>query len=216
MAVIVVRIEGDGLERMLAGGRALQKKGPGEMQRGLIDGGRKVTTQVKRALVDQTSIKKRVIDGAVRGFAEPSRWIIRGVGQGVDITDVRSVSGGKYTKRDRRALRRHFAKYQPRDYHGRFAPWGDGDERAFAEFLRRDLRSKAVTAYVWRGRKTFWQSFRDGGGAYKAIRANGRRQTLYGPAPAKELVKDDSAAAFHAGADGVRRQVEARLRRLMP
>lgn len=195
---IIARLEGDGLRRMIAGAERLGAKGRTEMQRGLISGGRKVTTKVKRALKVQTSIKKRGVDRRVTDHAEPLRWVITGQGKGVPIVEVDRVTG--------RTLRKRSASKHPRDARGRFMDWPDPR-----------LEKGGVTATVWGQSRTFWRSYKSArtGRLVQRPPEQGEEQ-LFGPAIAKEIVKDQSAAAFHAGAQLVQGEVRRRLGRLMP
>ncbi len=184
-----MKIEGDGIRRLERAVKKLGKSGKTEIKRGLISGGRKVTPKVKSALVRQTSIKKRSVDRQVTDRATDDAWIITVRGGGVPIREVQKVSGRKLRKRNPRN--------QPRDASGRFANWP------------RKLGA-GVTATVWGGSRTFFQSYKDDRG-FRSIRSGGEHQTIYGPSPAKEAIKDQSADAFNQGARLIQTEVEGRL-----
>lgn len=192
MPTIEIRLEGDGLKRLRRGTQRLHERTNEAIQRGLISGGRKTTSEMKKALVKQTSVNKRPIDHRVRGYAKPNEWVINARGPGVDITDVKKVSGRIVKTRD--------LANQPRDSSGRFALW----PRRFG---------KGVTATVWGESRTFWQSFKDEKG-FRAQRASRKIQTLFGPNIADEAVKDESARAFNVGARMTLVKIEGRIAKL--
>ncbi|XWN29942.1 MAG: hypothetical protein ROR55_20970 [Devosia sp.] len=211
MSVVQIRLEGEGINRMLYAAEALGERGRREFSRGLQAGGKKTTTEIKKALVFQTAVKKRPIDRAINGRSQGLlTYIIHADGKGVPIKDMRKVAGGKHSKRDRKRLRQHYGKNQPRDARGRFADWPIEDRRKF-EKLTRGIVGDNVTATVWKDNRTFFQSFRAGKDKFVAIRSDGTQQRLYGPSPAKEAVKDESAAAFHAGLPLVQARIHKRI-----
>ena len=77
-----------------------------------------------------------------------------------------------------------------------------------------------VTAEPWGVSHTFARSFKTSGkGLLRARRGQAREpiRSLRGPAPAKELVKDESAATFEAGVEAIVEPIVLRrLARLMP
>lgn len=68
---------------------------------------------------------------------------------------------------------------------------------------------RGVSAFVWGRQQTFEHTFIVArfGNVYKRTgRARGPIESLYGPAIPKELVKDESLAAFYAGGQGVAKE----------
>ena len=197
MTQIVVKVSGDGISRFNAAVQRLgSTKVDQEIKRGLIDGGRRTTTAVKKGLVRQTGIKRTVLNRKVTGFYDPSRdaWVIKGQGAGVPFGELQKVSV--------KPLARRSVFDQPRDAMGRFAKWPD------------PMREKGrVTASVWGARKRFAWSLGDGG-VFKTMPPDAAVHRMFGPAPWKELVKDQSAAAFHQGAIMTQGKIEGRLVKL--
>ncbi|XWN30020.1 MAG: hypothetical protein ROR55_21385 [Devosia sp.] len=211
MSVVQIRLQGDGINRMVYAAEALGKRGRREFSRGLHAGGKKTNTEVKKALVSQTAIKRRPIDNRVKGRVQDMlTYVITASGKGVPIKDVRSVKGGRGSGRDRKKLRKHIAGRQPRDDIGRFAKWSKAD-RLRAQEEARGFVGNNVTTTVWKDDRTFFQSFRSGKDTFVAIRRNGRFQNLYGPSPAKEAVKDESKQAFDLGLPLVQKRIHKRI-----
>lgn len=202
MADISITIGGDGLDKLIRGTGRIHKAGAQEIRRGLISGGRKVTTQVKRAMVAQTGIKPHSISRRTTGYYDAGRnaWIIKGQGKGVKLDEVKGVRAGAYTPRKSKGPGSRAD--QPRDAQGRFATWPNPR-------LARGL----VTAAVWNSPRRFAYSYRDGGIFRSAMPGKPINQ-LFGPAVYKELVKDQSAAAFRSGAVLVQGEIRRRLVRL--
>lgn len=195
MAQVIVRLEGEGIDRLHRAAARLGEQGELEMRRGLSNGGRKLTTQVKRALVRQTNVKKRAVDRRVSGYydAALNAYVIRAVGKGVTLDEVQGTRAGAYTPRDPRD--------QPRDARGRFAVWPNPK-------LARGLVSSAM----WNNPRRFAWSYFDG--RYRSAPPDKPRHTLYGPSVPKELVKGQSLAAFHTGTGIVLAEIERRIARV--
>ncbi|MCF3935021.1 hypothetical protein L1787_16575 [Acuticoccus sp. M5D2P5] len=196
MAGITIKLEGDGHERLMQAVDALGKRGRSELKRSLISGGRKTTTQVKKALTEQTSIKKRVIDGRTVDFYAEGEgsmsWTIQVSGTGVQPTDLKSIRSRKGRDRSR----------QPRDAYGRFGNWPNPG-----------LAKGRVTATVWDKKRTFAYS-EQRFGKFKTFWPDKPVHNIFGPAPAEEAVKDQSAQAFHAGLPIIQANLAGRIVKL--
>lgn len=197
MVEILMRLEGDGIRRMIRAAEALGARGRTEMQRGLISGGRKLTTKVKRSLESQTNLKKRSVDRRVSGRFDSAvpAWIITGHGKGVTLDEVKGTKAGGVKPRD--------PSRQPRDAFGRFAEWPNPR-----------IASGLVSSAPWGASRRFAYSYRDHRGRLVSAPPHLPINVLYGPAVWKELVKDESAAAFHRGARDVEAEILKRITRL--
>jgi hypothetical protein len=203
---IVARYDGSGLLTMMRSAETLAS--PARYERALHEGARaagdKVRTVVRKALQRQTGVKRyAVIVKATRSYI-PGRmqYAIDGSGKGLPITD--------FPVRARKVDPRRFHpkliwQIQKRDKMGRFKglkPLGDN-----------------VSANVWGVAHRFKRSYEGRDGIFRAIlpehpRGKGRR--LFGPSPAKEIVKAETAAAFNR--DGPREldlQIWRRLARIL-
>lgn len=209
MNAITITVKGDGHKRLLKAVEALGAKGRLEAKRSLIDIGRETTTEVKKSLVRQTSIKKRSIDKRVSGYFDGGgasmAWVIKGTGTGVQPTELQSLSAKSSKDRGE----------QPRDALGRFDDWPNpglakgritasvwGEKRTFAysEVRFRKKKDKDGNEFDEKGYKTFWP----GKPAHH----------IFGPAPAEEIVKDQAVAAFHHGPPRVAADLERRIIKL--
>ncbi|WP_108661045.1 hypothetical protein [Acuticoccus kandeliae] len=200
MATITITLKGDGHKRLLKAAEALGARGRAEMKRSLISGGRKTTTEVKKALVKQTSIKKRAIDNRVSAYFDDGTgmaWVIKGTGTGVQPTELQSLSAKSSKDRGE----------QPRDALGRFADWPNPG-----------LAKGRITASVWGKKRTFAYSElrfgKKGGRGYKTFWPGKPAHHIFGPAPAEEIVKDQAVAAFHHGPPRVAADLERRIIKL--
>ncbi len=200
--MIVMRIEGDGLARML---RQAERIAAGElrreMARALADGGRLTTTAIKRALVAQTSIKKSAIDRRVKGILNSGalEFVILGTGKGVPPADLQSIRGGPRPARSRGGS-------QPRDGRGRFSFKGSRDEPDFAG---------SVVASLWGEQRLLWRSWSDPRRGFVYQRPGEPIEHVYGPSVAKEIVKGAARAEFHLGAAKVERKLAERIARII-
>lgn len=203
---IVARYDGSGLLTMMRSAQTLAS--PARYERALHEGvraaGDKVRTVVRKALHKQMGAKRyAAIVKATRSYI-PGRmqYAIDGSGKGLPIKEfpVRA------RKVDPRRLHSKLVwMVQKRDKRGRFKPLKPlGDN---------------VTANVWGVVHRFKRSYEGRDGVFRAIlpdhpRGKGRR--LFGPSPAKEIIKAETAAAFNR--DGPREldtQIGRRLARIL-
>jgi len=166
---------------------------PRAEREGLKEGGDLTRTLIRRTLRSQMNAKRQgVINSHTSGgLAGDKLYIIRGTGKGLPITEF-PVKGGKEMHGDWRD--------QPRLAHGRFGPLPD---------------TAGVVAQPWGNVHKFYRSFRKNG-QFMSRRANGKLQHLNGPSVAKEIGKDQSAAAFEGqAAQNVERCIIRRIGRLL-
>jgi hypothetical protein len=171
----------------------LADKLPQAEREGLKEGGDLTRTLIRRTLKAQMNTKRQgdINSHTSGGLAGDNLYIIRGMGKGLPIKDF-PVRGGKEMHGDWRD--------QPRLARGRFGPLHD---------------KGGVSAEPWGNVHKFWRSFRRNG-EFLSRRANGRVQRLYGPSVAKEIGKDQSAAAFESqAAENVERCIIRRIGRLI-
>lgn len=204
---IVARYDGSGLLTMMRSAQTLAS--PARYERALHEGvraaGDKVRTIVRRSLHQQMGTKRYGdIVKATRSYI-PGRmqYAIDGNGKGLPIASF------PVRAKKRASLRwspsEHW-RVQRRGKDGRFGAIKAGDEAG-------------VTAKPWRVAHTFKRSFVDGAGIFRAMlpgKTKGRGRQLFGPSPAKEIVRGATAQAFER--DGQRElqiQVGKRLARIL-
>lgn len=213
MTGIAVRYDAHGVQVMLKA--ALQIKSHDLVMRRVEEGvhraGRYMLPLVRQALREQTRLKARIVSGATKGYVpsgERGVYQISATGKGPYIAGVEGVRG---SKRDgvRWSPRLHW-KAQGRDGKGRFTA------------LPKDDGKGAVSAMSWGVAHNFKRSFVNANGKFVAALpgAEGKRvgiRMLRGPAPWKELVKDQTLATFEAKAPALMdREVGIKLARLLP
>lgn len=180
-----------------------------EMERGLSAAGDKTRTQVRHALQDQTNVKRY---GVVVAHASGSRngliYEIVGSGKGLKIEEFPLHLSRSRKMWVRWSPREHW-KLQSRDG-GRFGPMPTMDETG------------EVYAVPWGIGRTFVRSFVKPDGALRQANPGGgghqkwRFRALYGPAIAKEIVKDRSLVAFETAVETiVMPEIEKRLASLV-
>jgi hypothetical protein len=170
---------------------------PRAEREGLKEGGDLTRTLIRRTLKAQMNTKRQgVINSHTSGGLAGDRlYIVRGTGMGLPIEDF-PVKGGRKRRGDWHD--------QPRDGAGRFGPLPNND-------------AGKVVAQSWGVAHRFKRSYATKSGQFVA-RLPGTRSVrkLYGPSVAKEIGKDQSAAAFEAqGAENVERCIIKRLGRLL-
>lgn len=144
-----------GLAEIIAPLQALGRNALQPLREGLYEGGDKVRTRVRRALREQTNVKKAAsVNDRATSVRSGMSYIIRGVGKGLPIAEFPVTAAG------------------------------------------------AISASPWNVSRVFKRSFvHPSNGGYVA-RTSSKRfpvRKLFGPSIAKEIIKDRSLAAFHAG-----------------
>lgn len=197
MTGITITLRGAGLEAFAGDMLNLSKNARREMERGLINGGDKLRTEVRRALQEQTGVLRYgTITRNTRGYLDKGglAYVIVASGSGLPIKEFRTSASGRARYGDYRD--------QKRDGAGRFG----------------GLKSKGggVTSAVWNAPRTFQRSYkRKDGGFVAALPGSWAERKLFGPSLPKELTVDQSVAAFEAGAGDILDAVLARLEALM-
>lgn len=178
------------------------KRAAGE---GLVQGGNKVRTDVRKALKLQTGARSyAVITKRVTSFAPVMglSYTIRGIGIPMKIPEEVPARGGRGKAWLRYSRREHW-KLQRRGRDGKFG--------------RIKEVAAVVTGFPWKVAHRFKRSFVGPMGMRAAI-PNGRgfrMRKLYGPNVAEELPKGQSIVAFNTGVSThVIPAVEAKLGRL--
>ena len=197
MTAITITLRGAGLDAFSADLQGLGKNARREMERGLINGGDKLRTEVRKALKYQTGvIRYGAITQGVRGYLDKGdlSYVIAASGSGLPIRNFKTTATGG----------RRFGNYrdQKRDGSGQFG----------------GLRSKGggVTSAVWNAPRTFQRSFRRKDGEFVAVLPGKRsKRKLFGPSLPKELPVGQSVATWKAGADKILDAVMDRLEGLM-
>lgn len=179
-----------------------------EMARGLARGGEKLRTPVRRALKEQTSVKRYgTIVAKTRGWLDAGalEYTIEASGKGLPIQEFAFRFSRSKNAMVRWSKNEHW-RLQKRDGMGRFGPLPEID-------------SKGVSAKMWAKQHAFARSFNHPERGPVMQRVAGKRglRKLYGPSLPKELTVDRTADTFQRLARTmVLEQVEKRLARLMP
>lgn len=179
-----------------------------EMARGLARGGEKLRTPVRRALKEQTSVKRYgSIVAKTRSWLDAGalEYTIEASGKGLPIQEFAFRYSRSKNAMVRWSKREHW-RLQKRDALGRFGPLPEVD-------------SKGVSATMWGSRKTFARSFGhpERGPVMQRVPGKQGLRKIYGPSLPKELTIDRTADTFQRLARTmVVEQVEKRLARLMP
>lgn len=175
------------------------------MSEGLREGGDKVRTKVRKALKEQTNVKRygAIVD-RTKSFAAELEYTIRGSRKPLSIPEEIPTRGRAGKGAIRWSRRRHW-QLQARQAGGRFGPLPDVPPE--------------VTSRPWNVSHLFKRSFVGEQGMRAAIPADGgkwRFRKLFGPNVAKEIVKDRSLATFQAAIKtDVLPPIEKRLARVM-
>jgi hypothetical protein len=204
---IYVHFDGAGLRTMMRSAETLAT--PAKYERALHEGvraaGDKVRTVVRKTLHKQMGTKKYgMIVKATRSYIPaPMSYAIDGAGKGLPITDF-PVKGSKAAS-VRWSPKEHW-RLQKRSKDGRFGAMKAGNDAG-------------VTGRPWSVVHRFARSYQDGEGVFRAHlpgKKKGKGRRLFGPSPAKEIIKDATAAAFER--DGPREletQIGKRLARIL-
>lgn len=190
---VVITERGEGFDVVVKALSRLDGRGRQAMSRGLIDGGRKMRTQVRLAVREQTGLKRPYVSRTITGHlhADGMAYVIAGTGRGPKITELRSVTGRKRRQRvQRRNARGQFKALRP--------------DLAFERGL--------VRATIWGKRRRFARSYVDDRGRFRVLRD--KVETMNAPSPSKELVKDQSLATFLASTGMINESVAKALTRL--
>lgn len=209
MPMLVTTYNPTGILRMIAATGKL-KSGANvtrTLSQGVRKAGNKVRTIVRRELKAQTGAKRYgTIVKATRSFIPaPAVYVIEGTGKGLPITEFGPKASAKIDSR--RFSRRQHWMFQPRVGGGRFGKMPP-------------LPNGGVTATPWNVAHAFKRSYQDEAGVFRARlpgQKSGKGRKLYGPAIWKEIVKDQTAAAFQSqGPRFLDEEVGRELRRLLP
>lgn len=188
--------------------KKLQPMAVRAMQEGLQEGGEKVRTQVRRALKEQTNVKRYgVIVAHVPGHCNGFIYTIDGVGKGLRIEEFPGRVSKSLKTWVRWSPRQHW-RLQER-HQGRFGELPQVSDKG------------DVYSIPWGVGRTFVRSFaREDGALRQAVPSGGKRKwsfkTLDGPSISKEIIKDKSQAAFYEYVQvAVMPAIEKRLARVM-
>lgn len=184
---------------------AMGDKVPQVLREGLGEGGNRIRTDWRRALKDQTAVKRygAIVgrtSGSLRG---PLTYTLSAFGK-LPIQEFRWSASKRASVRW--SPREHWRLQVPRQAHGRFGKMPKMDDAG------------GVTASPWGVAHRFKRSFLSEKGPM-AIRSAGSRarRALYGPSPGKEAVKDQALVAFENGVRvHVVAMIDKRLARLLP
>lgn len=197
-----------------------------ELQRGVVDAGRKVKTRVQRAVTAQMGLRpgnyQSYVVANTRGVSRPAllAFDIFGVKGGADIEayqGLRAVKRGNRLNRGRGAAERGEVRSavwnSPRIFKRSFAT-SAGDFYAMRPATA-GTTTKAPKIFWTYGRKE--EQPRGPGGRFgKGNGKYGKLRRLYGPALLKEIPEDDSLATFMRIAPPLLQiEVEKRLTKLM-
>jgi hypothetical protein len=182
---MLIRIDSRALKQLAD--RMGRMHGDGRLRRaiteGMREGGDKTRTAVRRALKAQTGVKAyKSITSRTRSFTEDGglRYVIVGSGKGMPIKEfstrgTRGPGGGVTSN-----------------------PWAVQHKFKRSFVGSGKIAGRLLARLPGPGRKTIYVP----GGMYgvRPIKV-GNLRSLYGPSVAKEIVKDQSASAFFAGAE---------------
>ena len=186
----------------------LSDKAKQEMARGLARGGEKLRTPVRRALKEQTSVKRYgTIVANTHGWLDAGAltYTIEASGKGLPLSEFPHKASRSKRLAQRWSAKDHW-RLQKRDGSGRFGALPD-------------VKDSGVSATMWMKKRGFARSFAHPKRGPVMQRVAGRRglRKLYGPSLPKELTIDRTADTFQRLARTmVVEQIEKRLRRLMP
>lgn len=179
-----------------------------EMARGLARGGEKLRTPVRRALKQQTSVKRYgTIVANTRGWLDPNalQYTIEASGKGLPLSEFPH----KASRSKRLALRwsaKDHWRLQKRDGSGRFGALPA-------------MNDSGVSATMWMKKRGFARSFVHPERGPLMQRVPGKRslRKIYGPSLPKELTIGRTAETFQRQARSmVMDEIEKRLQRLLP
>lgn len=176
------------------------------LHQGIRKAGDKTRTVVRHALKAQTGVKRYgdIVEKTRSYIPAPLTYVIEGAGSGLPIEKFK-VNVHAFDP-DRWSARAHW-KVQPRNARGRFGPIDTRDD-------------DAVEGFPWAVSHHFKRSYVAADGSYRAFlpgRKRGKGRMLFGPAIWKEIVKDQSLAAFTTSAPKfMDEEVMREARHLMP
>ncbi|MDP2356154.1 MAG: hypothetical protein Q8M31_08825 [Beijerinckiaceae bacterium] len=180
-----------GLKQFIGNVENLSAKAREEMERGLMRGGERLRTPVRRALQKQTSAKKygTIVQHTRSWLSGPLEYSIAGRAKGLPIEEFpHKVSRSK--KLAMRWSRTDHWRLQKRNAKGQFGTLPEMNERG-------------VSATMWTKNRAFARSFGhpSKGPVMQRIPKKPGMRKLFGPSLAKEIVKDMSLAAFIENAE---------------
>ena len=178
-----------------------------EMSRGLARGGEKLRTPVRRALKEQTSVKRYgTIVANTRGWLDAGalQYTIEASGKGLPLSEFPHKASRSKRLALRWSAKEHW-RLQKRDGMGRFGALPA-------------MNDSGVSATMWMKKRGFARSFVHPNRGPLMQRVAGKRsmRKLYGPSLPKELTIGRTAQTFHRLARSiVMDEIEKRLQRLL-
>ncbi|MFN3890156.1 MAG: hypothetical protein ACK4MV_07140 [Beijerinckiaceae bacterium] len=187
---------------------ALGDKAKQEMARGLARGGEKLRTPVRRALKEQTSVKRYgTIVSNTRGWLDAGalQYTIEASGKGLPLSEFPHKASRSKRLALRWSAKEHW-KLQKRDGGGRFGALPD-------------MNDSGVSATMWMKKRGFVRSFvhPQRGPLMQRVAGKKGMRKIYGPSLPKELTIGRTAQTFQRLARSiVVHEIEKRLQRLLP
>lgn len=186
----------------------LSDKAKQEMARGLSRGGEKLRTPVRRALKEQTSVKRYgTIVANTRGWLDAGAltYTIEASGKGLPLSEFPHKASRSKRLAIRWSAKEHW-RLQKRDAGGRFGALPA-------------MNDSGVSATMWMKKRGFARSFvhpKRGPLMQRVAGKKGMRK-IYGPSLPKELTIGRTAQTFQRQARSiVMNEIEKRLTRLLP
>lgn len=179
-----------------------------EMARGLARGGEKLRTPVRRALKEQTSVKRYgTIVANTRGWLDAGalQYTIEASGKGLPLSEFPHKASRSKRLALRWSAKEHW-RLQKRDGSGRFSALPA-------------MNDSGVSATMWLKKRGFARSFVHPERGPLMQRVPGKRslRKIYGPSLPKELTIGRTAETFQRQARSmVIDEIEKRLQRLLP
>ncbi|MBX9738686.1 MAG: hypothetical protein K2X62_01360 [Beijerinckiaceae bacterium] len=179
-----------------------------EMARGLARGGEKLRTPVRRALKEQTSVKRYgTIVANTRGWRDASAltYTIEASGKGLPLSEFPHKASRSKRLALRWSAKEHW-RLQKRDGSGRFG-------------VLPGMNDTGVSATMWMKKRGFVRSFvhPQRGPLMQRVAGKKGMRKIYGPSLPKELTIGRTAQTFQRLARSiVMDEIEKRLARLMP
>jgi len=179
-----------------------------EMARGLARGGEKLRTPVRRALKEQTSVKRYgTIVANTRGWLDAGAltYTIEASGKGLPLSEFPHKASRSKRLALRWSAKEHW-KLQKRDGSGRFG-------------VLPPMNDAGVSATMWMKKRGFVRSFvhPQRGPLMQRVAGKKGMRKIYGPSLPKELIIGRTAQMFQRSARSiVMNEIEKRLARLVP
>ena len=179
-----------------------------EMARGLARGGEKLRTPVRRALKEQTSVKRYgTIVANTRGWLDAGalQYTIEASGKGLPLSEFPHKASRSKQLTLRWSAKEHW-RLQKRDSMGRFGALPA-------------MNDSGVSATMWMKKRGFARSFvhPERGPLMQRVAGKRSMRKLYGPSLPKELTIGRTAQTFQRLAQStVMDEIEKRLQRLLP